>query len=503
MEKNALGRKTFTGFIWTSVGTWGQGIVQVITMVILARLLMPSDFGLASAAMVIVVFGMLFAQLGVAPALVQRYELEEVHIRTGYTISLVLGASLGIATYLAADLIAGLFQIDGLAPLVRLTALAFPIQSLSVVAESLLQRNLRFRDLAITQTLAQFFGFGLVALTLALLGFGALALVIANIVQFALRATMLLLLSPHSKRPQFHLRAARELFYFGGGQTIARLGNQVASQADYIITGRWLGAEALGLYTRTYQLMALPATIIGTALDKVLFPSMARFQHDKPELARWFTQGSGAIALVTLPISAASFVLAPEIVLVLLGDQWTSMIPALQIFVFGMMFRTSYKISDSLARATGAVYRRAWRQSLYALAVILGAWVGQHWGIEGVATGVLGAVIFNFLLMSQLSLRLVDLGWAAFARVHGAPLLSGLLAGLVGFGAASLLRLLGLPAIVTLVGVGLVLLAGAALLVWARPPLLLGKEGLWLIDTVGVNLRRRPRPTPKGSVQTP
>jgi PST family polysaccharide transporter len=129
-----------------------------------------------------------------------------------------------------------------------------------------------------------------------------------------------------------------------------------------------------------------------------------------------------------------------------------------------MFFRTSYKLSDSLARATGAGYRRAWRQGAYAAAVVGGAFIGHWWGIRGVAFGVLAAVITNFLLMAHLALHLVDMSWPTFAIAHvPALVLSAALVVTVGPTAAAL-RAVGASSVVTL-GCGAIVAATVTVLV--------------------------------------
>src|SRR5690625_4622591 len=102
--------------------------------------------------------------------------------------------------------------------------------------------------------------------------------------------------------------------------------------------------------------------------------------------------------------------------------------PALQILSIGLVFRTGYKISDSLARATGAVYRRAWRQIVYAIAVFAGAWIGHIWGIKGVSVGVLLAIILNYSLMTNLSMRYIDISVTDIIKLHFPGLILGVVA---------------------------------------------------------------------------
>src|SRR5206468_4241144 len=138
-------------------------------------------------------------------------------------------------------------------------------------------------------------------------------------------------------------------------------------------------------------------------------------------------------------------VLAPEAVPVLLGPKWTPVIVPFQILTLGMFLRTSYRISDVVTRATGAVYRRAWRQTVYMLCVIAGAWFGRRWGIAGVALGVLGALAVNYVLMAELAQRLAQLSRRHFWGAHLNALLSAVVAGGLVAGVAAALRAWGLP----------------------------------------------------------
>src|SRR6266550_4064251 len=195
-------------------------------------------------------------------------------------------------------------------------------------------------------------------------------------------------------------------------------------------------------------------------------------------------RGPAAMALVTLPLSALLVVLAPEAVPVLLGPKWTPVIVPFQILTLGIFLRTSYRISDVVARATGAVYRRAWRQATYMLCVVAGAWFGRRWGIAGVALGVLGALAVNYLLMAHLGLRLAGLSWRRFWQAHlHALVTAAVVAALVG-GLAPLLRAWGVPDIAVLVTAGGLGLGGTLLLVRAAPRVFLGADGLWLLEQV-------------------
>jgi PST family polysaccharide transporter len=162
------------------------------------------------------------------------------------------------------------------------------------------------------------------------------------------------------------------------------------------------------------------------------------------------------------------------------------------------MFRTSSRMSDSLSRATGRVYRRAWRQGLYAAFVFLGALIGQAWGVTGVAVGVLAALLANYLLMAHLSLTIIDVSWAAFSRAQIPAVRLTLLLAVVTLAVTAVTRGLGLPPTVGLL-LGTAAAAGTAVLsAWLIPRLTLGENGIRMRDTLRDFVRARLRPAGAG-----
>jgi O-antigen/teichoic acid export membrane protein len=479
---------------WVAWGSGATGVLKAIVLVVLTRLLSPADFGVVGAALVVITISLNFSQLGLGPALVQRPVLEPRHLSTAFLASTVFGFLVAAVIWLAAPLIAQFFRMDQLTAVVRWLALVFPVAGVATVPESLLQRDLRFRFLANRDVLAYGVGYGLVGVVLAVLGWGVWALVAAQLTQVVLRTGILLSTGPSlfTARPTW--ASFRELMGYGMGQSAARIGVILANQADNLVVGRWLGAVALGLYSRAFQLMSVPTGLLGDVFDKVLFPTMSRVQNDSRRLASAYLQGVAFLALVTLPVGVVAAVLAPELVEVVFGRRWLGLVPPFQVLALGMMFRTCYRMSDSLTRATGRVYRRAWRQWLYAGLVFLAAWVGQRWGITGVAVGVLAALCIGYLMMAQLSLHVVQISWARFAQAQLPALGLGMVVGGVTLAAALGSRHLALPPFAGLVA-GLVAATGTAVLVvWLAPSLTLGEHGVRTRDTLREYLLDRLRP---------
>ena len=472
------------GIFWMFSGTGLRFALETVVLVVLARLLTPKDFGVVAAAITVVRFSEIVTQSGIGQAIVQRPVLEIRHLETGFTLSCITGITVFGIISLFTSQIAGFFRIVELKSILPIISLVFPVQGISLVAESLLLREVKFRILAGIDVASYTFGYGVVGVGLALTGFGVWALVAAHLSQMGLKTILLLCSQPYPKRVRLEYRSFKELLYFGGGFMAGRICNSLAGQGDYMVVARWLGAASLGIYQRAYQLMAMPANLFGMALDKVLFPVMAKLQHEQDQLRTTYRRGVVLISLVVLPVSVIMYELAPEIISVLFGPKWLEVVTPFRILGLGMLFRTSYKMSDSLARATGAVYRRAWRQGIYAALVFGGAWIGQFWGLPGVACGILVAISVNFMFMAELSLKVTSTTWREFLAAHMPALGLSLIVWFVITGSSMLLRQLSMPKLTVLVLPVLAVSITLFLLLRLMPNRILGEDGIKILHVL-------------------
>ena len=367
-----LTNRALGGMLWTFSGTGVQAVVQVLVTMALGRLLTPAEFGVMGAAVVVIALSQIVSQVGVGPAIVQRKDLDDSHIRTAFTISGGLGFVLGAALWLAAPALAAFYRIPEVEPVFRGMALLFPIDGLNTVGESLLSRQLRFRLFVALDVGCYIVGYACIGVFLAWQGYGVWALVAANLSQVTLRTIAMYLATRHSLRPGLDLRATKDLLSFGFGHSLAQVALVLSQQGDNMVVGRWLGSAALGIYGRAYSLMVMPATVFGKIVNRVLFPVMAHVQDERARLAGAYERALAIVALISLPVSAALWVVAPEFIPALLGPQWTAAVLPFRLFTCGLFFRMSSKITDVCAKAAGAVYSRALIQGVYAVLVVVG-----------------------------------------------------------------------------------------------------------------------------------
>ena len=480
-----LTQRTLAGLFWTFSGTGVQMAVQLLVIMALGRLITPAQFGLMGAAAVIVALSQIVSQVGVGPAIIQRREVTPAHIRVAVTLSGTLGLLLGAVVWFGAHAIAEFYRIPAVEPVLRGVAFLFPLDGLNTVAKSLIIRQLRFRLYVALDVGSYIVGYAVVGVTLAWLGYGVWALVMANLSQVGLRMVMMYAATRHPLRPSLDRRAGRELLSFGFGHSLAQIGTVFSEQGDNMVVGRWLGPAALGIYGRAYSLMVMPASAFGKIVNRVLFPVMAQVQDERDRLVAAYERALAIVALVSLPIAAFLWVVAPEFIPVILGPAWTAVILPFRLFSISLLFRMSSKISDACTKAAGAVYSRAVRQGGFAALVVLGAIAGQRWGVGGVSVAVSIAMGINFFTMASLGRSVTGLSWARFARAHAPGAVLALVIGVAAYASAELARTAHLGKLAVLAVAGLASVAAGYAAARARAELFLGPHGTWASHRVG------------------
>jgi PST family polysaccharide transporter len=404
-----LRSQAVTGLGWRGVTVVFKVIFQFGVGVVLARLLPPEDFGLVGLAMIVIGLGEMFADLGVGPALIQRKNITQAHVRTGFTVSVVVSLLLTSSVWVGAPLIADLLGDERLTAVLGFLSLVFLFNGFGVAARSLLQRDLNFRYVMWVDVSSYLLGYASVGVALAMWDYGVWSLVWASLAQSFLSTILAYLLTLHTVRPLLRRKEIAELGSFGFGVSMERLVNYFALQGDYIVTGRILGAHALGLYTRAYNLMKMPLTHFVRVIADVMFPAASQIQNQQHRMRRVYVRTIGVIAFVTLPVMTGVLVLAPQFIVGVFGEKWEDAVVPLQILSLSGFGRAVYHGASIFVKARGRIYPLVMCQVVYALAVLSGAYAGAGlWGINGVAVAVALAIFLMFGLTLYLANRVTN-----------------------------------------------------------------------------------------------
>jgi len=364
---------------------------------------------------------------------VQTDRLNPSMERSAQTATLALTLVICGLIWVLREPIATTFQVPQLVEIMPLVLGTFIFIGLTGPGTMLMNRDMRFKELAIAEFLSYSIGFGVLSVLLALEGFSYWSLIIGSFVQSILMCIAVFCLRPvfPTLRPSFE--DLKPLLRFGGGMLLSQMLNNVARRSDNLVVANLLGPAALGQYSRGYTLMDMANQLFGSVFFKVLFPAFSKVKRtggDPAKRLEGFFISHFAAAVALMPATVLTVILAPEIVLLLLGPQWTAAGDVLSILGVAMYFRLGYKVSGAFIAAEGAVYRGALRQLLYAVLVLAGAWVGAKAdGLNGAAFGVLAAITAHFLMMTSLALHIVQGTWIRLAAALAPILLASGMAG--------------------------------------------------------------------------
>ncbi len=396
--------KTARGSMITAAVTLGIRPITMIFDIILLRILNPTDFGLLAMTMILFNTTNLFTDMGMRQAIVQsRHDLKKV---AHYAFVIVMAGSIlvnALVILLAAPLASLIGGGEQVVPIVIGLSFIITIDGMWVVPEGIMRRDLRFKQLALSQFISDLLG-SITAIVFAFMGYGVWSLVIGSLTGKALRGLMLWFFA----RPWFWLRppgwdreVAESLVRFGAPTMGGGLLKYFASQWDTWFVGRTLGITAVSFYSRSFDLTTRVSDILSNTLfGQVLFPSYAKLQDDKPRLSRVYLKSTNLVLLLMIPVSLGLLVIAPLLIPVLLGDQWTPMIPVWQLFCIYGLTRPISTNSSPLFLAVG----KPRNKMIAALAVIvvmvpLVMLLAPRYGITGAAVGVVIAyslaMVFN------------------------------------------------------------------------------------------------------------
>lgn len=413
-----LSEKSRKGFLWLLLGTAGQNALQILSLLVLARILSPEEFGVVGVGTTVIAFLRIFSEIGVGPALVQKEFISLLDIKTANTLSLVLGVALAGLLYSLSESMAVFFEMPQLTTVLHAMAFMLPLVSYSVVGQSLLQRKFEFKKLSGATFISYFLAYGIVSIYMALHGYGLWSLIAAYWVQSVSFFILTVILCRDTLKIGFSLSSAHGMLNYGLGHSMARLCNYAAGQGDNLIIGKILGSGAVGLYGRAYQIMCMPAILFGSVIDKVFFPLMAKLRNNKADLEKLYLSSIYFSLLIFVYLSGYVFIFSEQITYILFGSGWSNVASLIEIMAIGLYFRIGYKFSDCLTLVMGNMYARASIQFLYALSVLSFVMIGSHWGLTGAAIGVVSAIILNYLMTMLLVWKILRFKWLTMAARH-------------------------------------------------------------------------------------
>jgi O-antigen/teichoic acid export membrane protein len=399
-----LDKVLIRGVAWTASVKWLTQLITWGMTVFVARLLVPSDYGLVGMAAIYINLFTLFSEFGIGTAVVTLQDLTEEQISQLNSLSLLLGI-LGAAISAAAAIPLGKFFHAPKLPLVVIVLSGgFIISGIRTVPYSLLQKELRFKLLALIEGL-QVLVQALVTLSLAVLGFGYWALVL-GILSFTVTPALLTLIWRRQSFAVPKLPSIRRAIHYSRHVVIGRLCWASFNDSDFIVAGRVLGEGPLGVYTLAWTMAHSPLEKLTNLVNRVTPSVFAKTQADPDALRRYLRNITGGMALIIFPLTIGMALVAPEFVPLILGPKWMGVILPLELLVLHALVRSNVILLEPLLNAIGEE-RLLMRTSIVAMFILpITFFIGSRWGTLGIASGwVLIYPLTQIPLFSRIFLR--------------------------------------------------------------------------------------------------
>jgi polysaccharide transporter, PST family len=382
-ESRALDHSLVRGIAWTGAVKWFSQTLSWVSTLVVVRLLAPEDYGLVGMATVYLGLVALINEFGLGAAIITQRDLSENQIRQINTVCVLLGLAGFLVSCGAAFPLAVFFRAPELRLVVTVMGLAFAISGFQTAPSALLQRELRFKFLALTEGLqAGLQAVGTVALAIS--GFQYWALVFGGL----LGTTISTIIIVSRRWLWFSLPRVNSIgnaLTFSWQILVTRLAWFVSIRADYLIAGRVLGQTALGVYSVASTLAVLPAEKITGLVGRVSFPLFSAVQHDQQALRRYLLVLTEGLALAAFPLAFGLALLTDEFVFVVLGPKWADAILPLRILAILTTLRAIYPVVPQALTVVGGARFIMYVGVVTAIVAPMGFYLGSWWGTSGIA----------------------------------------------------------------------------------------------------------------------
>lgn len=379
-QTSSLWGRTLRGTLWFYFSTYAGKAMVFLSTIVLARLLLQEDFGVAGYGLVVISFLNVLSDLGIGTAYIYHAD-EETMADTAFWLNLATGMTLFGLTWTVAPLAGDFFQDPKAIPIVRALAFNFPLVAVGNIHDSMLRKALTFQRKFIPDVMKAV-SKGVISIALAFLGFGAWSLIWGHLGGTLLASITLWCVVPWRPQLQLNRKLADSLLRYGGGIVAVNALGVLLLNVDYLLVGRYLGATALGIYTLAFRLPELLVQEFPVIVSNVLFPTFTKLRDDAEQFTSGIYNALRYSTIVTVPIGVGLALVAQPMVLTLFSERWTEMAPVLTAIALDMTIL-------SLTFNLGLVYKAQGRPDLLSRLILLRGVIllpAIWWAVTGPAT---------------------------------------------------------------------------------------------------------------------
>lgn len=422
-----ISRAARSAFFWVASTSVAWQLCSWALTLLTARILTPEDYGIAALPGTVIPYLVLVGNVKLDIWMVQAKAIDERAERAMLTLALLTGTLATTIALIAAPFIAAFYNRPDLDGLFALCSLTFVFQSIQLVPEAMLKRELRFKAVSLISLVVNL-SQGVITLGGAYLGFGYWALVLGVICRQALRAAAILYVRPWPRGFVWDTVLFRQALEYGLPAAGAAALAIIFTTADEVVIGKLFGTEVLGFYSMAFFFSQLPMSKIQMVIGSLLVPFYSRVKNAGHEVAPMFLRVSRAVFAVAAPSLVGLALVAPDAVQIILGEKWLPMSPALRVLcLVGVMQSVTVSISpllDSLGHP-----KDVFRYNLASTIMLPGAFIiaGTNFGIEGVYFAWLSVYPFVAALMIRALSRRIKVRPVEYLLNFHGPVVSALI----------------------------------------------------------------------------
>ncbi|MCT8125619.1 lipopolysaccharide biosynthesis protein [Alishewanella sp. BS5-314] len=428
--ESSFGKKILSGSLWILLFRWMSRLLGVVSVIILARVLLPEDYGLIAKALILSSFLEMVTEFGFFTALVRNKKATPQDYNTVWTLCIIRGVFLFTVIMLTAGLMADFFNDERIYPIILVygvIALLYGFLNVGVVDfHKKMNFNMEFK-LNILSRLAEFF----TTLFVALVYKTYWAFPLGSLVGMLVKLVTSYIVSNY--RPRFSLASLDKIFSFSKWFFVYEAMSALSAKIDVILLSKFSSTETLGLYTISKEISGMPSTEIAMPVARAALPALAELVDDKPGFQKLNVQILSSVLALALPAVIGICLIADYVVLLLLGPNWLGAVVFLQILAFVGISRVSVACAISAVTAIGRAdllgrYSFAMffvRAAFMAAGILIGEAVGLAWGV--LAASLTGMVLMQYIQSSLGIMSVKSLFLASWRVVLAALLMAAVL----------------------------------------------------------------------------
>lgn len=347
-----LKRQTINGVIWSAVEKLSVRLGQIVITVILARLLLPSDFGLIGMLSIFLVISETLMESGMSTGLIQKKDRTDIDISTVFVFNLIISIVLYTLFFITAPLIGKFYEMPMLVVLTRVLMLNIIISAFSVIQRALIMINIDFKTYAKVNLIAVFTS-GIISIIAAYLGVGVWALVFQYLLRTLIETILLWYYNYWKISIQFSIESFKNLFNYGYKILLSSLYSKFLYEIYNVVIGKKYSATSLGFYTKGKQFAEMLASTITAVVDQVTFPVLASIQDEKQRFTNVLEKSLDTTSYFVIPALTLLVLLADPLVKFFLNENWYPVISIIQIMALARFFYPMSIINLNVLKSIG------------------------------------------------------------------------------------------------------------------------------------------------------